>query len=420
MADLQWSRWLRPGDHVVCSHMSAEPAALLASMAQCAELPQPLHLMLGVPFSQAAAGLPAGCEITTYGGMGSAGALAPQRAVHISSLTYGQSEKVYAGGEEGWRCDVALVSLGRTPEGRFFMAPSHGPVLQAARRARHVIAQLSERIPFVAGSFWPDDLSPAAVLPTTDGPLALAEAEPGEVERAIASQVAALVPDGACLQVGIGTLPSAVLAALDSHRHLGVHTGMLSDALWRLVLSGAADHSRKKRDVGVAVTGSICGSDGLYASVDGYPGIVLREPGYTHDPWVIAAQPDMFCLNSALEVDLLGHANAETVSTADGRWRWVGGIGGLPEFVRAAVQAPGGRSVLALASRTARHAARIVARLSGPATLAACDADIVVTEHGVARLRHASVDQRVRRMVSIAHPDDRDSLMAQAKALGLV
>lgn len=399
--------------------MSAEPAALLASMAGCTDLPPALHLMLGVPFSMAAAQLPAGCALTTYGGMGSAGALALQRAVRLSPLPYGQSARVYAEGP--WPCDVALVALGRRrTDGRLFMAPSHGPVLAAARRARHVIAQVGSQVPCVPGAEWPQELPLAAVLETEDGPLALEEGQPGATEQAIAARIAALVPDGACLQVGIGALPSAVLLALASHRHLGVHTGMLTPALWRLVESGAADHSRKALDPGLAVTGSVCGGPALYAAVDGEPRVALREPGYTHDLRVIASQPDMFCLNSALEVDLLGHVNAETIEQPDGRWRWVGGVGGLPDFVRAAVQAPRGQSVLALAARTPRGKARIVPRLSGPCTLAASDADVVVTEHGVARLRDASVGERVRQMLALAHPEDREALQAAARALGLV
>ena len=418
MADIDWPRWLRPGDQVVCSHMSAEPAALLASMARCSHLPQPLHLMLGVPFSRAAADLPAVCLLSTYGGMGSAGGLAREREVDISSLAYSRSERVYQAGLA--HCDVALVSLGRRSDGRLFMAPSHGPVLEAARQARHVLAQLSPHVPFVPGSEWPAELAPVAVLQTEDGPWPLSDAEPGEVERRIAGLIAGLVPDGACLQVGIGALPSAVLDALASHRHLGVHTGMLSDGLWRLIEKGAVDHSRKTRDAGVAVTGCVCGSARLYAAVDGQAGIVMREPGYTHDLSVIAAQSAMFCLNSALEVDLLGNANAETVTGPDGAWRWVGGVGGLPDFTRGALLAPGGQSVLALASRSSQQAPRIVARLSGPTTLAASDADLVVTEHGVARLRDASMRQRVQRMIAVAHPQDRDVLTAQARDLGLL
>jgi acyl-CoA hydrolase len=418
VADLDWSRWLRAGDHLVCSHMSAEPVALLASLAACADLPQPLHLMLGVPLSLAAAGLPVACALTTYGGMGSAGAIAQRRPVRLSPLPYGRAAAVYESG--AWRCDVALVALGRASDGRLYLGPSHGAVLAAARRARHVIAQVSAGFPCLPGAQWPADIAIDALLETADGPVQLQESEPGEVERAIARQVTALVPDGACLQVGIGTLPSAVLDGLAARRHLGIHTGMLTPALWRLVTGGAADHSRKGVDAGIAVTGSACGDAAFYAALDGHCGIALREPGATHDPRVIAAQPDMFCLNSALEVDLLGNVNAEAVVQADGRWRFVGGVGGLPDFMRAAVRAPRGQAVVALAARTPRGRPRIVARLSGPCTIAASDADSVATEHGVAHLRDASLDERVRRMLAIAHPQDREPLAAQARGLGLL
>lgn len=413
-----WSRWLRAGDHLVCSHMSAEPVALLASLAACPDLPQPLHLMLGVPFSPAAADLPAGCELTTYGGMGSAGAIAARRPVHFSPLPYGRALAVYDSG--AWPCDVALVALARAHDGRLFLGPAHGAVLAAARRARHVIAQVSPRVPCMPGTEWPADIPIDAMLETNDGPPELEESPPGAAERAIARHVTALVPEGACLQVGIGSLPSAVLDGLASHRHLGIHTGMLTEGLWRLVTAGAADHSRKGLDAGVAVTGSVCGTSAFYAALDGERGIVLREPSFTHAARVIAAQPDMFCLNSALEVDLLGNMNAEAVVQPDGRWRFVGGVGGLPDFVRAAVQAPRGQAVVALAARTPRGRPRIVARLSGPCTIAAYDADIVATEHGIARLREASLDERVRRMLAIAHPEDREDLAAQARGMGLL
>ena len=416
--DIDWLRWLRPGDRLVCSHMSAEPVALLASLAACEALPQPLELMLGVPFSMAAAELPGGCTLTTYGGMGSAGAIAQRRPVRLSPLTYGRAAAVYTSG--AWQCDVALVALGRAADGRLFLGPSHGAVLAAARRARHVIAQVSPAVPCLRGAEWPAELAIDALLETDAGPPELAEPVPGATEQAIARHVAALVPDGACLQVGIGSLPSAVVQALEGHRHLGIHTGMLTPALWRLVTRGAADHSRKGADFGMAVTGSVCGDAAHYAALDGHPAVALRDPDHTHDPRVIASQPDMFCLNSALEVDLLGNMNTEAIVLPDGRWRFVGGVGGLPDFIRAAVQAPRGQAVVALGARTPRGQPRIVARLSGPCSIAASDADVIATEHGVARLRDATLDDRARRMLAIAHPEDRDALATQARSLGLL
>lgn len=398
--------------------MSAEPVALLASLARHAALAPRLHLMLGVPFSMEAAQLPAHCEITTYGGMGSAGALAQRRAVNLSLLPYSRAQAVYEAGQ--WRADVALIALGRSAQGRLYLSPTHGGALAAARRARHVIAQISPAVPCVPGAEWPADLKIDASLATEQGPLEAPEPQPGAVEGEIARFVAPLVPDGACLQVGIGAQPSAVVNALAHHRRLGIHSGMLTPPLWRLMQGGAADQSRKGRDAGVAVTGCLYGDAALYAQADHHPMLALRPPSYTHDAQVIAAQPDMFCLNSALEIDLLGSVNAEAVVGADGRWRMVGGVGGLADFMRAAVMAPRGQAVIALPARTPRGQRRVVSRLAGPATLSASDADIVVTDHGVARLRGCSVGERVRAMIAIAHPEDRDALGQEARGLGLI
>ena len=414
---MDWAHWLRAGDQLVCSHMSSEPVALLHSLAQSA-LPLPLHLMLGVPFSDAAAALPARCDLTTYGGMGSAARLAQQRFVHLSPLRYSLSGQVYHQG--AWPVDVVLLSLARDDDGCLYLGASHGPALAAARRARHVIAEVNAQAPCLPGARWPHDIPLAAVLEADHAPAPLREVAPTEAEQAIARHVAALVPDGGCLQVGIGALPSAMLAALASHRHLGVHTGMYTDGLQALVDAGAADHSRKTLDAGVAVVGAVVGSAALYRTVHRHPGVCLRAPEYTHDAAVIAGLDDFFSLNSAIEVDLLGNVNAEAVAGPDGRWRHVGGVGGLPDFVRAAQCARRGQAVIALPSRSARQQPRIVPRLSGPCTVAASDADLICTEYGVARLRHASLDQRARSMLAIAHPEDRDALAAAAHGLGLV
>lgn len=396
--------------------MSAEPAGLLQSLARAAPA-HALHMMLGVPFSLAAAQFPASCTITTYGAMGSAGQLARSRAVRFSPLHYSRAGLVYEQG--AWRCDVALVSLARARDGRLYLGAAHGPALAAARRARHVIAEVNAQAPCVACAAWPHDIAVSAMVEVDHAPAPQGEATPGAIEHAIGRQVAALVPDGACLQVGIGSLPSATLAALHSQQHLGVHSGMWSDQLQALFEAGVIDHSRKTRDAGVAVVGAVLGSDALYRVADGNPAICLREPGYTHDAAVVASIDDFFSLNSAVEVDLLGNVNAEALVGTDGRWRHVGGVGGLPDFVRAARLACRGQSVIALPSRTPHRQPRIVTRLSGPCTLAASDTDLVVTEHGVARLRDASLDQRVQRMLAIADPADRDTLAAGARAMGL-
>lgn len=417
---IDWARWLRPGDHVVCSHMTSEPVALLQSLAQ-ADLPQPLHVLLGVPFSGAAAGLPTSVQLATFGGMGSAGQLARKHTLEISLMGYGECARRFADIDSGLPVDVLLVSLARSDDGTLYLGASEGYALATARRARCIIAEVNAQAPCVLGSPWPDDLPPHALV-NVDYPLVeVAEAPPGELEHQLATHVASLVPDGACLQVGIGAMPSAVLAKLDGHRHLGAHTGMLSEAMFRLIEQGAMDHSRKSIDAGVAVTGSLYGSQRLYRFAHLNPTVALRDPTYTHGPDTIARLENFFALNSAIEVDLLGQANTETVSGRDGQLRYVGGVGGLNDFVRAARLAPRGQAVLALPSRTApgpQGRPRIVARLSGPATVAASDADTIVTEHGVARLRDASLRERVQQMISIAAPEDRENLESAARGYG--
>ena len=280
--------------------------------------------------------------------------------------------------------------------------------------------------PAIAGAPWPDDIAIAHRIETSY-PLAVA-AEPrvSEVERRIAGHVAALVPDGACLQVGIGSLSSAVVEGLRDHRFLGVHSGMLTPALHALVERGSADNSRKPIDAGVSVTACVYGDAALYAAANANPALRLREPRYTHGRDVIARLDHFVALNSALEVDLLGQANAEIAIGRDGVARLVGGVGGLNDFVRGARAANVGRAIIALPSRqparagaTGPGAARIVARLSGPATVAAADADVVVTEYGSADLRHATLGERARRLIAIAHPDDREALAVAAATLAI-
>jgi len=416
-----WSTLIRAGDHVACSQMSAEPVALLRSLAASNVHAGRFHVFLGVPFTNAAAEFPPSTTFTTFGGMGSAAALARSRAVRVSMRQYSQVASAFDDGDEP--VDVALVSLARSADGHLHLGAAHGYALAAARRARCVVAEVNALAPVVGGARWPADIALAAVV---DVSYPIAE-PPGstisDVERRIAGNVAPLVADGACIQVGIGTLASALLDGLRHHRSLGLHSGMLTPAVWRLMQCGALDNARKSIDTGIAVTGCVYGDAALYRAVHENRRIALREPGYTHAREVIARLVGFTAINSALEVDLLGQMNAETVTGEHGARRQVGGVGGLNDFMRAARHAPRGLAVVALPSRRAGRSAapggsRIVGTLSGPSTVAACDADVVVTEYGVARLRHASLDERAQRLIGIAHPDDRDALRDVARRTG--
>jgi acyl-CoA hydrolase len=344
--------------------------------------------------------------------------VASKRSFSLSTLTYSAYEQAYAQGL--WPVDVVLVSLSRDPQGRLYLGASHGAALAAARRARVVLAEVNAQAPCLLDSQWPADVPIHAQWETSYAPPELSASPAGAAEQTIGEHLAARIPDGACLQVGIGSLPSALLDCLSGHRKLGVHTGMYGQAMHRLLLSGAIDNCEKNIDAGLCIIGGVAGQADFLAQTDQHPALRMRSPAYTHDLLNIQGLRNFFSLNSALEVDLLGQVNAETIVDEHGRWRYVGGIGGLPEFSRAAMRAPGGQSAIALPARTPRGRSRIVAKLSGPATLAASDADLIATEHGVAEMRHASVDQRVMKMVAIADPLDRPALLAQARAIGWI
>jgi acyl-CoA hydrolase len=191
------------------------------------------------------------------------------------------------------------------------------------------------------------------------------------------------------------------------------------------VQAGVIDNSAKSIATGVSVVGCVYGDASLYAAVHMNPAVQLRGPNYTHASATLAQLRGFTAINSALEVDLWGQMNAETVTTPAGVRRQVGGVGGLNDFVRGARLAPQGQAVIALPARQQTRdgtpgAPRIVATLGGPATVAACDADMVVTEYGVAHLRNATLDQRARALIAIAHPDDRDALRAAARRAGQI
>ena len=230
--------------------------------------------------------------------------------------------------------------------------------------------------------------------------------------------MAELIPNAACLQVGIGSLPSAILGLLSERKNLGVHTGILGESLYQLISSGAVDNSQKPTGLQHSVTGSVFGSISFYTEIAANKQVLLAAPNQTHSLEVLQEINKLTTINSAIEVDLAGRVNSETIKTRDGKRRYVGGVGGLPAFVRGALAAKEGMSIIALPSLThygdfksgENAKSRIVSSLDVEATLDQTMADIVVTEYGVAKLRDASPAKRKERLIAIASPDERERL----------
>ncbi|GHE56134.1 4-hydroxybutyrate CoA-transferase [Camelimonas fluminis] len=403
---------IRPGDTIVVGQGTGEPTALTeALVAQAGDI-GPARVFLGALFSRTFAPDAApNLSFTGYGGIQQAGALA--RAGRLDPVTTHYSQLPGLFDNDFQRADVVMMQLSPGPDGR---APSLGMISDylaaAARKARVVIAQLNARAPWTFGAELPAGLRVDVCVEDDREPVILAPAKVGPTEEAIAAHVAGLVPDGAVIEIGIGAMPDAILSALKGHRDLGFHSGMISDRTVDLIEAGVITNALKPYDAGASIAGCLFGGRRLFDFAHDNPALQMRTPDYTHGFAALARLPKFTALNSAVEVDLTGQVNAEVVGGA-----YVGAIGGQVDFVRGAMAAPGGRSIIALPA-TAKGGAlsRIVPALSGPVTTARGDADTFVTEFGVAELRGQSLAERARRMIAIAHPDFREELEQAAHA----
>jgi acyl-CoA hydrolase len=236
-----------------------------------------------------------------------------------------------------------------------------------------------------------------------------------DVERKIGEHVADLVPDGATLQLGIGAIPAATALALRDKHDLGIHTEMFTDAVVDLVEAGVVTGARKERNRGKIVTAFIMGTPRLYDFVHDNPMVEMRPVDFTNDTHVIRSFSRMVAINSAIEVDLTGQVVADSIGH-----RLYSGVGGQMDFVRGAALASEGRAIIALPSTAAGGSvSRITSSLQPGAGIVTTRAHVrtVVTEWGVAELFGKSTRERAEALISIAHPDFRDQLAADAQVL---
>ena len=315
-----------------------------------------------------------------------------------------ESQAMYRTG--ALRCDVAMVQVSEPVDGMVSLGTSVDCSIAALEVARERIAVVNPCVPFAYGDLIPIERFTALVRdnrPLFTKPYV----EPSETERQIGRYCAALVPDGACLQMGIGSLPNAVCTALSGHKHLGLHTEMFADGALELIRRGIIDGSCKKIDTGKVVASFLLGSQAVYDFIDHNPAIEMRDVAYTNNPWIIAQNPKAISINSATEIDLTGQVCADSIGT-----RIYSGTGGQLDFVRGAKWSEGGRAIIALSARTNKGQPKIVPLLNPGAGVVTPRADVhwVVTEFGSVNLYGKSLQERARLLISIAHPDDREAL----------
>jgi acyl-CoA hydrolase/GNAT superfamily N-acetyltransferase len=310
--------------------------------------------------------------------------------------------------------DVAMIQTSLPDaHGYVSLGVSVDIVRAAVESADVVLAEVNPAMPRTHG----DSFVHASMISrwiAVDQPLLeLPVAAPGEVEAAIGEHVARLVPNGATLQTGIGSIPDAVLQALSGHQDLGVHTEMLSDGVMRLVQAGVITGARKSLLRGKLVTSFVMGSRALYEWAHDNPQLEMRGSDFTNAPQVISRNDGMVSVNSALAVDLTGQVASDTLLG-----KFFSGIGGQVDFVRGTAGSRGGRSIIALRS-TAKQGtvSRIRGAFEEGAGIVTSRGDVryVVTEYGVADLWGRSVRERALALTEIAHPDFRSELLAEAK-----
>jgi itaconate CoA-transferase len=301
-------------------------------------------------------------------------------------------------------------------DGNFSLGCSVDYSLTVARKPGvRVILEVNRHMPRVRGDSMIHVSKVTALVENHIPLLELPAAKGSPADDAIGRIIAGLVEDGSCLQMGIGALPDAVCAALRDHRHLGIHTEMMTNGLIRLMQSGVVDNSRKQIHAGRSVFTFAMGDVGLYAFLDDNDRVEAYPVDYVNDPAVIARNTKVVSVNATLEVDLNGACNSEYRNG-----RQYSATGGQLDFVRGAYASPGGKSIIAChATAAGGTVSRIVPRLSGPVTTPRTDTHIVVTEYGHAELKGKSTAARARALIAIAHPDFRESLSRAAHEEGL-
>lgn len=310
--------------------------------------------------------------------------------------------------------DVLLLTVSEPDEeGYVSLGTSVDCMIAALEKAKYIIAQVNKNMPMCYG----DARFPASKINAFvrhDVPLLEAEFPPlTEQDVAIGKHVAALVPDGATLQIGIGSIPNAVLTQLGNHKHLGIHSEMFSDGVLPLIEQGVIDGSCKKIDIGKHVATFLKGTQKLYDYVHKNPDVLMQDVAYTNNAAIIAKNPNVVGINSAIQIDLTGQVCADSIGT-----KIFSGSGGQLDFMLGAAASEGGVPIVALPSITAKGVSKIVPTLAEGAGVVTPRGIVhwVVTEFGAVNLFGKPMQERARLLTSIAHPTVREELERAAHA----
>lgn len=402
---------VQPGDTVSWSHAGAEPIALIHQfLDQRHRFGGRVEVFLtGVSFSNILT--PEHADVIRFRGIG--GLTAPRALARAGKLEtvprrYYDFPRLIRDGLLPVHVQFVSVSP-PDPDGFVSLGVTVGLSNDILAQARVTIAEINPNMPRVPGDtsvhidrftagIWSD-------RPLVTGPAPVEDLSP--TVHQICSNIAGLIGDRATVQIGIGSIGVMLPRLLRDRRDLGIHSAILTDGLMDLIEAGVANGTGKRLDTGIAVAGELIGTRRLYEFANANPQVALRGTSYVLAPATFGQTDRLISINSALEIDLSGQVNAETLGGIN-----VGAIGGQVDFVRGASASSGGASVIALQAVAGNGTSRIVSRLAdGVVTTARSEVGFVVTEYGIADLRAKTVDERAAALAAIAHPDHRAALL---------
>ena len=310
---------------------------------------------------------------------------------------------------EGYlKVNVAMIHVSVPDKfGYVSLGTSVDATLAAVENAETVIAIINPNVPRAFGDAM-IHINDIDLFVEDDSELVIKELPPiSDIDREIGRYVAELVDDGATLQMGIGSMPNAVLSMLGNHKNLGVHSEMFSDGILPLVEKGVVNGKNKTLDKGKMVATFLMGSKNLYDFIGDNPGVAMQDVGYTNSVNIIAANPKVTAINSAIQVDITGQICADSIGT-----KHFSGVGGQIDFLKGASLSKGGKPIIAMPSVTNKGESKLVPVLNPGAGVVSTRADVhwLITEYGAVNLYGRTLQDRAKLIISIAHPDHQETL----------
>lgn len=315
--------------------------------------------------------------------------------------------------------DIALIQTSIPDSNGYLSLGISVDITKAAiENADLVIAQINNKMPYISGEALISIEKVDYIVPYDEPLLEYEPKVTGEVAARVGNYLAQIVEDGDTLQIGYGSLPNAILFYLRDKKNLGLHSELLSDNVVKLMKEGVINNSHKTLDKGKSIAAFCLGKSSSYEYLNNNPNIEFKPVDYTNNQLIIAKQNNMVSINSALQIDLTGQVNAESIGGY-----YYAGIGGAADFMRGAALAPNGKSIIVMESTAEQgKVSRIVPVLEkgNAVTLTRGDVYYIITEYGIAYLFGKNTRERAMDLIAIAHPDFRSQLIEQAKELGLI